>query len=285
MFVYIPILGAIALATGTIFEKIVLRKRKIDIKQYQILSFLSIILVMLPFIYFFWKITPEAFETKNLLIFSLVIAFSIVANLLVFYSMKWEKISNLEPAKILEPLFVILIAVIFSFFFGENLYEKNPGIIIPALIASTALIFSHVKKHHLSFNKYVVSAVLGSLFFALELVSSRLILDYYSPISFYFIRCSAIFLFSLIIFQPKIANTDKKTASIIFLTGMIWVIYRIVIYYGYLHYGIIFTTLTIMLGPILIYLLASKFLKEKISWRNIVATIVIILCILYTILF
>jgi len=71
----------------------------------------------------------------------------------------------------------------------------------------------------------------------------------------------------------------------VLVTGAIWVLYRIMIYYGYLEIGIIFTTLMVMLGPIFIYLLAWKFLKEKLDWRNIVASIIIILSVLYVLLF
>jgi drug/metabolite transporter (DMT)-like permease len=153
MVFYLPIFGAIALASGTILEKIVLRKKKINIKLYQTAGFLAIVLVMIPFIFFFWKLDPAALELKNIFIFALVIFFSIIANLLIFYSLKWEKISNLEPARILEPMFVIILALIFSFFVTD-LYERNLNIVIPAFIAAAALIFSHVKKHHLEFNKY-----------------------------------------------------------------------------------------------------------------------------------
>ena len=114
--VYYPILGALALATGTILQKIVLIRKKIDIKLYQTLEFLAIVLVMLPFVYFFWKLDVQAFEFKNIFIFGLVIIFSVAANLFTFYSMKWEKVTNLEPAKILEPLFVILLAIFFQLF-------------------------------------------------------------------------------------------------------------------------------------------------------------------------
>jgi len=279
----IPIIGAIALAGGTIFERIVLRKRKIDIKFYQVASFLAITLAMLPLLYFFWRIDAGALESKNILIFGLVVLFSIVANLFTFYSMKWEKVSNLEPAKILEPLFVIILAIVFSFFAG-GLYERNLNIVIPALLAAVALIFSHIRKHHLEFNKYFLAAIAGSFFFGLELVTSRLILDFYSPISFYFLRCLSIFLISLIAFQPKFKYLDNKVKKEIFITGILWVVYRIMIYYGYLKIGVIFTTLIIMLGPIFIYLFAWKFLKEKLDWRNIVAAIIIIGSVLYAVL-
>lgn len=282
--IFYPVLGALALAIGTIREKIVLKKRKVDIKLYQTAGFLAIVLVMLPFIYFFWKMTLEAFELKNLLIFSLVIIFSIAANLFAFYSLKWEKVTNLTPARILEPLFIIILAIGFSYIFGEQLYERNLKIIVPAIIAGVAIAFPHIKRNHLILNKYFIAAIIGSFFFALELVISRLILDFYSPISFYFLRCSAIFLISLALFRPKFRNLNTKVRLEIFLIAILWFVYRVVVYYGYLNLGVIFTTLMIMLGPIFIYLFAWKFLKEKLNWKNIVSALVIVGCVLYGVL-
>ncbi|MDP3992071.1 MAG: EamA family transporter [Nanoarchaeota archaeon] len=283
MVYYLPILGAIALAGGTILERIVLKKKKVDIKLYQTASFLAIIVSLLPLLYFFWKLDSGALESKNILIFSLVILFATIANLLVFYSLKGEKVGNLEPARVLEPLFVILLAIVFSFF-AEGLFERNFKVIVPALIASSALVFSHIKKNHLKFNPYFIAAIFGSFFFALELVISRLILDFYSPVTFYFLRSSSIFLLSLLIFRPDFKKLDTKVRWQIFATGFIWMIYRVVVYYGYLNVGVIFTTLLLMLGPILIYALAYFILKEKISWYNFAAAIVIVGSVIYAIL-
>jgi drug/metabolite transporter (DMT)-like permease len=281
MVYYFPALGAASLAIGTILERIVLKKKKIDIKLYQTASFFAIVLCLLPLIYFFWKLDEGAITPINIFIFSLVILFSIVANLLVFYSMKWEKVGNLEPAKVLEPLFVILLAIIFSFF-TEGLYERNLKIIIPALVSALALILSHIKRHHLEFNPYFLAAIFGSFFFALELVISRLILDFYSPVTFYFLRSISIFLISLIIFRSKHKKIEGKTRWLILLTGAIWVVYRIIVYYGYLKIGVIFTTLILMLGPIFIYALAYFILKEKISWRNVLASVIIVGAVIYS---
>ncbi|MBU4116929.1 MAG: DMT family transporter [Nanoarchaeota archaeon] len=281
--IYFPILGALALGGATILEKIVLRKRKVDTRLYQTASFLSLVIIMIPLIYFFWKLTPQAFELKNIFIFALVVGFSVIANLFSFFALKWEKVNNIEPARLLEPLFVILLAIGFSFFAIE-LYDRNMNIIVPALIAGVAIIFSHIKKHHLTFNKYFLAAIAGSFFFALELVISRLILDFYSPISFYFLRCIAIFLISFIIFKPKFEKLSTKVRGEIFGTAIVWFIYRIVIYYGYASFGVVFTTLMIMLGPIFVYAFARIFLKERLSRRNIAASIVIIGCVLYGIL-
>src|SRR3989339_642202 len=275
--IYLPFLGAISLASGTILEKIVVKHKNIDIKFYQTAIFLVIMLVMLPFIYFYWKFDPQALQPLNIIIFSLVIIFSLLANWFVFYSVKGENVSNLEPAKMIEPLFVVLLAILFSFFIDSGMYEKNLKVVIPAIIAGLALILSHVKRHHLKFNKYFFSA--------LELVISRLILDYYSSLTFYFLRCAFIFLFSLIIFRPKMIKMDKTLTSYIFITGIFWVLYRVIVYYGYVNLGIIFTTLIIMVSPIFIYLFAHIFLKEDLSWRNIIASIIIIGCVLYATIF
>ncbi len=282
MVYYLPVLGAIALAGGTILERIVLRMKKVGVELYQTASFLAIVTSMLPLLYFFWKLDSGTMEPKNIVIFFLVVFFSTIANLLVFYSLKWEKVGNLEPARVLEPLFVILLAIIFSFF-AENLYERNLKVIIPALIASLALIFTHIRKHHLQFSPYFIAAIIGSFFFALELVISRLILDFYSPVTFYFLRSSSILLLSLLIFRPDFKKIDTKVRWQIFLTGLLWVIYRIVVYYGYLNVGVIFTTLILMLGSIFIYAMAYFILKEKISWQNFAASIVVISSVIYAV--
>jgi len=279
----IPILGSLALAGGTVLQKTVLRKKKIDIKLYQVLEFFSIVIVLLPLLYFFWKFDIQALQPRNILIFAIVVAFSIIANLFMFFSLKGEKVSNLEPAKILEPLFVVLLAILFSFFF-EELYERNLKVIIPAIIAATALILTHIKKHHLQFNKYFLAAIAGSFFFALELILTRLILDFYSPISFYFLRCSFVFLISLILFRPHFKDASKPVRLHILFIAAIWVIYRIIVYYGYLNLGVVFTTLIIMLAPIFIYIFAHIFLKEKIKVRNIISAAIIVACVLYAIL-
>jgi drug/metabolite transporter (DMT)-like permease len=278
--IYFPILGAIALAGGTIFERKMLQKKSMDIKKYQTIEFLGIVIIMIPIIFFFWKFNVQALELKNILIFVGVVIASLIANFFTFYSMKGEKINNLEPAKMLEPLFTILLAIIFSFFF-QGIYERNTHMIIPALIAGLALILTHIKKEHLTFNKYFLAAIVGSFFFSLELIVSRLILDFYSPVTFYFLRCVAILLISYIIFRPKLNNIDNKLKLKMLFVGAIWVVYRVAMYYGYIKIGIISTTLVFMLAPIFIYAFAHIFLKEKINVRNIIASIIIIACVLY----
>jgi drug/metabolite transporter (DMT)-like permease len=281
--VYIPILGALALGIGTILDKFNLRNKKIDIKLYQVASFLALVLILLPLIYFFWRLDSGAFELKNILIFVGIIISATIANLFIYYSERGAKITSIEPAIIVETFFVILLTIFFGLFV-KGFSETSSKIIIPTLIALAALIFPYLKKEHLKLNKYFIAAILGSFFFALELVLSKFILDFYSPITFYFFRCLFIFIISWIIFMPNFKKLNVKNWVLILITGAFYVGYRIATYYGYLHYGIILTTLIMMIAPVVIYVLASRFLKEKLNWKNIVSSAIILGCVVYVLI-
>lgn len=272
--------GGVSEGAGLMLERKVLKKGKIDFRDYHVYSFLLITLLMLPLLFFFWKMTPEAFSIKNLSLLFLIIFFSVVANLLNFYAIKWEKLTEIEPLRLFQPLFVILLA--FALFVSERQISK--GIFIAATIASLALIFSHLKKHHLIFNKYAIAILISAFLFALELVLTNTILPYYNALTFYFIRCFLIFIVSLVIFKSKPQSIDSKSWLLMALTGGLWVVYRIFLYFGYVRYGIIFTTLLFILSSVFVYIFASIFLKEKLKLKNIIATIIILACIVYAII-
>lgn len=280
---YLPIIAALALGAGTILQKVIIKK-KADIKQYQVLEFLSIVIISIPLLFFFWRVDASALELKNALIFLGVVVISIVANIFGFYAIRGEKVNNLEPARTMNPLFIVVLAIFFSFI-DPALYERDFSVIIPALIAGSALIFSHIKKHHLKFNKYFRAGIYSSFLFALEMVISKLILDYYNPVSFYFLRCLGVFLISLIIFRPKMKGITNKVELEVLAIGIIWVAHRVLTYYGYIHLGVVLTTLILMLGPIFVYSFARIFLKEKLHWKNIIASIIILLCLAYVLVF
>ena len=275
--IYLPFIGALAEATGMTLEKVILRIKKVNYKNYIVYGFLAIVLVMLPFIYFLWDISPEAYELKNILIFAGVIISSIIANMLIFYAFKRETLSEIEPIRLMQPLFVILLAVILF------PVERNFTIVGLALIASISLVATHIKKHHLVYDKAMIAALLGSFFFALELVISRSILEFYNPFIFYFIRCLFIFMITLAIFRPK-DHFKTKTKALMLLVAGIWVFQRMILYWGFLELGVVFTTMLFIIAPIFIYIFAKIFLKEKITWRHIVSSAIIIACVVAAII-
>ena len=278
---YIPVIGALLESIGMIIEKKTLKKKNINYRNYSVYSFLAIVCVIIPFLFFFWKLSKEAFKPLNLLIFFIIVLTALCANLFIFYSLKRETLSEFEPVSMMQPLFVILLAFILSFFIPIYSNEKNPFILILALIASIALISAHIKKNHLVFDKYIISALIGGFLFSIELVLSKTILPYYSSWTFYFLRCLVILFISYIIFRPSFKKIDKESRYMTWGVSLIWVIYRVILYWGYESLGIIYTTVVLsILTPVLIFVFARIFLKEKITKRQIISAVIILICVI-----
>jgi drug/metabolite transporter (DMT)-like permease len=271
--IQLPIIGSFLEATGTILEKKVLRDKRMNYKNYTVYEFAAIILIMLTFIWFVWGLKPEALTPTNILIFAFVVIIATLANLFIFYSLKRENVTEFEPIWVMQPLFTILLA--FILFSGE----RNWIIFALALIASLSLVISHIEKHHLKFDKYIIAALVGSFLFAVELVASKPLLPHYSPFSFYFLRCVFIFIITFLIYRPNFKKIGKTNIIMILAIGLIWALYRAIIYYGYESVGIIFTTIIFILSPVLMFIFAVVFLKEKPTMRQIISTIIIVICV------
>ena len=277
--IQLPIIGALLEAAGMTFEKKLLKKKNFNYKNYAVYEFFAIVLVMLTFVFFVWRIDNIAFSAKNIEIFAAVIASSVVANLLIFYSLKREDITEFEPVWLMQPIFTIILA----FLFYSS--ERKWSIFILALIASFSLIASHVKKHHLVFNKYLIAALLGGFFFAVELVLSKSILPFYSLFTFYFLRCLFVLIIIFAIFKPTGKEINKKIGISFLILGLIWVLYRTIVYYGYEVYGIVFTTMFLILSPVFLFIFAVIFLKEKPKLRNIISSAIILVCVILAVIF
>ncbi|MBR9704813.1 DMT family transporter [Candidatus Pacearchaeota archaeon] len=280
---YLPVIGAFFDATGMILTKKILKNKFVNNKIFTFMLFLGMVIVMLPLIYFFWKFDINALQPINIAIFIAIIITSIFANLLIFYSLKKESINEIEPVILLQPLMTILIAYFLSFFFIKFANEGNIKILGLALIASIALITSHIKKHHIVFDKYILAAIIGSLMYATEMVLSRFILEFYSPISFFFIRCLLILIVITILYKPSLKKINNKIKLLTLVTCILGVSLRSIVYYGYENLGVIFTTTLFILSPVLIHIMAVIYLKEKMEFKNILATIVILACVVASI--
>jgi len=267
-----------------ILEKKVMKKKNMNYKNYTVYGFFAIVIAMIPFLLFFWRVSPEALQLKNLLVMAGVVLSALFANMFIFYSLKRESLCELEPIRLMQPLFTILFAFILSFFLTAYSDERNTSILILALIASITLIVTHFKKDHLNFDKYILAALVGSILFSVELVLSKIILQYYSSWSLYFIRCLLILIIAAAVFRPNFKKIDKQTHYFTWIIAFIWIFYRMILYWGYESFGIIFTTILLILTPVFIFVLARIFLKEKITFKQIVSTIIIILCVAAAIL-
>ncbi|MAG02776.1 hypothetical protein CMI42_05545 [Candidatus Pacearchaeota archaeon] len=278
--VFLPVIGAGLEAVGSVLSKRIVNRHNVNYKNYIVYAFLSIVIISLPLALYFWRADPIAFSSVNLSLFGLIVLFSILANCFIIYALKRDSLSELTPMRLTAPLFTILIAFIFSFFFEVYTDERNYSVLFFALVASVALIIAHVKRDEIVFDKYSIFTLIGSFLFAVEMVLSKPLLGFYNPITFYFIRSLWIFVITLLIFHPKVSSLKSKAKWMIFGVSIIFVLYRVIIYYGYLTLGIVFTTSILVLAPVLIFVLARIFLKEKVTRKQVISSLIIVLCVL-----
>ena len=237
-------------------------------------TFMTLSLIMLPFAFFFFNATKGAFTLMPVLfLFSFVLCAGI-ANLLYYKGFKYEKINHLEPIIMMQPLFVVVLAALV---FPS---ERNFVVIMAALIASVAIVLSHIKNHHLEFNKHSSLVLISNLFFAVCAIQAKYLLNYFSPFTLYFLRCSLIGLILFVTYRPKLKYLTFKEEEKFALSNIFWIARSVLIYYGYVNFGIIFTTLVLMVTPILVYTFTYFILKERLEMRNLVASAVILICLI-----
>ncbi|MAG61822.1 hypothetical protein CMI43_03335 [Candidatus Pacearchaeota archaeon] len=279
----IPIIGAFLEAAGTILYKKLANRHRVTYRDFLVYGFLSIVLVSLPFLYFFWRIDPLAGSNINLAILFLIITISIFANYFSFFAFKHKDLSKIQSIRLTLPLFTILLAFILSFFFEIYSNERNYYILFFAFIASITLFLSNIRKEHFVFDKYSWSMLLGSFLFAIELTLSKPLVQFYHPITFYFIRSLFILIIVFAIFRDNLSTLKPVGKGLFLASALFWVGYRAILYYGYGAFGIVFTTTILILSPVLIYLASWLFLKEKVTRRQVFSSIIIVVCILGTI--
>ena len=71
--IQLPIIGALLEAAGMILEKKILKNKKIDFRNYTAYEFLAIVIVMLPIVYFTWRMDKGALSLLNIIVFGIML--------------------------------------------------------------------------------------------------------------------------------------------------------------------------------------------------------------------
>ncbi len=271
-----PFLAVIFNVIDVIKEKSIFSRKR---KRYRIFvpfiflfSFLIISIFLFPFL---GKIDPEGLKIIPLLILGLVIIIAAIRNMMYYSGFYREGLSEIEPFVVFTPLLTILIA---SIFYPD---ERNWGIIILAVVASLALIFSHVEKKHLKIDKGIIPIMGAIVFESIENNLIKELLYYYSPVAMYTVRVGLVALLLFIFLKPQVRDLSKKEIKNLFFVGLMWVLVMIFVYYGYQTVGIVYTFLVLMLAPVLIVFGSYVFLRErKIKRKDIIALIIVMFCVI-----
>lgn len=273
------IIAAITQAFGVTLDKVVLSYRKIPVKDFIPIVFLFLSLFTLPLLFFRGGMDWQGFLTwKYILLYLAMIAVAIVWNILYYHGVRSERVQEFELILMLNPLIVILLA---NFFFPA---ERNLQILVAGIVASLALIFAHLKREHLVFSRTALWLIVCVILMSVETIMHRALLNLISPASLYFSRTLLLLIFFVLFYRPKISGLNKISIGLIALNGLLGAAQFIARFYGYRDAGVIITTLILTIAPVLVYLGAYLYFKEKVNKKMIAAGAVIIFCIIWAVL-
>ena len=219
-----------------------------------------------------WLVTirPEATQSHYLWLLLALAFLAANYNLLFYFGLKYEKVSEIEPFLLFNPVVAILIA---SLFFPS---ERSWHVYLATVIASLALAWSHLDHQHFRLSRPLLAILGFALLHGLEAVIIKELLAVYSPLALYLVRCITTALFLWVVEKGKIKKITLQQIPFFILIAVGAVITSVLIYTAYHGVGISLTMAVLFLSPILVFLLSVLYLREKLQWKNIVSSVVIV---------
>jgi len=269
------ILANVVLAYSWIYDKMILSRERVGYKAFLVVVFFFVFVFAIVLFPIFGWINFGELTSYHYWLFGGAVAIAVLYNYLLQKSIQQQALCEIEIFLWLNPLLTIFIASLLL------PGEQNSNIVYASIIAGFAIFFAHIEKRHLKFSSYSLFMFLAVILMSLEVVVFRLLLEVVSPIVLYALRTGSIFLIYLFIFGiPKKGLPSKKTKELAIMAGM-WVFFNFFMFTGYKNLGIILTTLIFMMSLSITAIFGYIFLNERLKKRQILATIVIVIAIIY----
>jgi len=270
-----PLGAAVLQAASSTLDKVTLSIKKVTYKSYNGISFpLIFLFTLILFLIVKPNLSINQFTPFLIILILVSTIFSIITNLLYYRALKSDLLSEMQTFSLLSHIpLIILTALVFS-------EERNPIIIILAIISAGFLVWSHYEHHHLKISRKTLPYFIWIMIIApFGGIISKILLKTFDPISLKLIRDFIIAIVFIIIFLKSIKQTPKKAYLPLILTNILTTIAWILYFFSYQKLGIIYTVLIFSLEPLLVYLTSIFLLKEKINLKKIIAFIIILLAI------
>ncbi|MFH1749610.1 MAG: DMT family transporter [bacterium] len=269
------ILANIVLAYSWVYDKMILSRERVDHRAFLVVVFFFVFVFTIVLFPIFGWINFNELTTYHYWLFGGAIAIAVLYNYILHKSIQNQALCEVEIFLWLNPLVTIFIASLLL------PGEQNPNIMIASIVAGLAIFFAHIEKRHLKFSSYSLFMFITIILMSLETVVFRLLLEVVSPIALYGLRTGIIFLIYLFMFGiPKKGIPHKKTKELAIMAGM-WLFFNFFMFTGYKNLGIVLTTLIFMTSLSITAIFGYVFLNERLKKRQILATIVIVIAIVY----
>ncbi len=273
------ILAVLANTAETISDKYIMSREKVGFASFLSIQMFFIALFTLSIYYFYGSVDFSAFNLNYIIMFMAVIGIAYIYNYLYFFGLSHEKVSDVEPIVMFGPLIGIIFASIYY------VDERSTLVLVLAIVAAFALVLSHVEKKHLVINNYTAALMGFVVLYAIEALFVKKLLEVFSPVALYGFRTAVLAIIMIAFLRPAFKKIKKKSLFHIAIVGLVVSVQYIALYYAIDNLGLVMTALVFLSAPILIIVSSSIFLKEKISIKKNIASVVILLCIAVAIIY
>lgn len=277
---FVVLMSALSWTGSVLLDKFLLSTRKISIKDHIPLTFGFLFFLTLLTLPWLGSVNPVFFGNRMYLFYLvLMVLLAIMWNIFYYQGLQRTKMVEFEMIMMTVPLVTVLMAAVF---FPE---EYQPNVFIAALVGGAILLLTHIRKHHFDFNKYAIQLLLAVVLMAMESMVINELLQVFSPALLYAIRTGVLTLFFTIYYQPKVHSVSNYDYKIILASSALGTFHMITRFYGYQVLGITFTTLVLLLSPIIITWLDAKMNNQPPRRRTVIAFTGILLCVIYATLY
>jgi len=268
------LVSALSSAGGLIIDKIILAKRGVPLKVFIPVVFVFLFVLTLVFTPFYGYIHwQQALQPSGLFLLILMAIIAMAWNVLVCQSLQRESLHQHEVIIMTGPIVTIVLAAIF---FQS---EFNLTVFVLAVIASLAMLIARAEPRHFKFDKMSYNLFLAVVLMSVENIIIRELLHAYSPVALYAVRTLILAIFFGIYYRPSSKEMAKSPLLLIGLSAAIGVISMVTKFYAFESLGVIYTTLISTLMPIVVFLGSWEILHERIRPRVVVASIIILACV------
>lgn len=270
------IFSSLGYAGGVVADKIILSRNRVPVMRFIPLLFIWLAVVTSFLLPRWGAVEWSALsEINRLALFALMIVVAVSWNIFYYQGIQKEDLTEFELIMLFSPLATMLLATVFL------RSERDPAVYVAGLTASSALIASRFRRHHLKISVTARRTILAMILLSFEAILIKELLATFSPVALYFVRTTVIAIIFLILYRPKLMSMSPLSFGLTIISAFFGVIQMVLKFYGFQNLGVVETTMILLLGPFLVYIFSFFYFHEKLYKRDLAALLVIVVSILY----
>ncbi|MEK7493781.1 MAG: DMT family transporter [Patescibacteria group bacterium] len=268
----LPLIAAVVHASSLVCDKMILSAHGVDYRAYLRFGYpLYFGAMVVLFLVFSPPLPPELFQGELLALFLTSAAVMLVLAIAYYRALDDDGLGEVQTLDLLHYIPVVLVsAVLFS-------DERNPLVIIAALIAAGAVFWSHFEHHRVAIAKRTLAFVAWAALAApTEAALAKTLLAHWHPVAFGTVRSGVIALAIFRLFSRHAQRLPASAMRFSVLPAMLSAIAVTLYFYSFQRLGIVHTVLLFSIQPLLVYAAAVLFLKEQFHWKKAVAFVIVL---------